>query len=121
MAKHILVVDDEPFTIQILTLRLVANGYLVDSASDGADMLAKLADFKPDAILLDVMMPRIDGTQLADLLGQMPDLADIPIIFHSALISPDLPQDSPVNPHHHYLSKTAEPEVLLALLKRIGV
>ncbi len=121
MTKRILIVDDEPFIIKILTLRLVANDYLVDAAGDGIEMMAKLAAYKPDAILMDVIMPCMDGVQLADLLGQMKGLADIPIIFHSALISPEMPQDSPSKPHHHYLSKSVEPEVLLELLHRIGL
>lgn len=121
MSKQILVVDDEPFVLKILKLRLVAAGYVVEEAKDGLDMMAKLATFKPDAILMDVMMPRMDGVQLADMLGQMPGMAEIPIIFHSAIIAPDTPQDSPSNPHHHYLSKSFEPEALLKLLQRIGV
>ena len=121
MAKRILIVDDEPFIIKLLTVRLTASGYVVLGAKDGLDMMAKLAGFKPDAILMDVMMPRMDGVQLADMLGQMPSMSHVPIIFNSALISPDLPQDSPTNPNHHYLSKSFEPEVLLELLKRIGL
>lgn len=121
LAKQILIVDDDPIAIKIFTARLVANGYLVDAASDGAAMMAKLATFKPDAILLDVMMPRVNGVQQADILGRIPGMADIPIIFHSALFPPSLPRDSPSNPHHHYLSKSAEPEELLALLKQIVV
>ncbi len=119
MAKRILIVDDEPFIIKLLTQRLVANGYLVLAANNGADLMAKLAAFKPDAILMDVMMPGLDGVQLADQLGQMPGTAHLPIIFHSALISPDQPQDSPTHPHHHYLSKSFEPEPLLELLHRV--
>jgi len=121
LAKKILVVDDEPNIVMILTRRLMANGYLVLSATSGEGLQAKLNAFRPDAILLDVMMPGQDGTQIAERLSKLPSTASIPIIFISALISPHHPQDSPSNPFHHYLGKPFEPEVLLALLRRIGV
>ena len=121
MPKRILIVDDDPIVIKVLTLLLVAHGYLVLTASNGEDLMAKLSAFRPDAILMDVMMPGMDGVQLAERLGQMHATAITPIIFMSALITPDQPQDSPSNPYHHYLGKSFEPEALLGLLKRIGV
>ena len=121
MSKRILVVDDEPGIVRILTRRLMANGYLVLSAASGQEALAKLATFRPKAILLDVMMPGMDGVQLAERLGKLPATAATPVIFISALIGPDHPQDSPSNPLHHYLGKPFEPEALLALLQRVGV
>lgn len=113
--------DDQPFVLKILTVQLVAHGYVVLSASNGEEMMAKLSAFKPDAIVMDVMMPGMDGVQLADRLGESPATATTPIIFHSALISPRQPEDSPTNPYHHYLGKSFEPEALLNLLQRIGV
>ena len=121
MPKHILVVDDEPFVLKILTRQLVAHGYVVLSATGGSDLMAKLATFKPDVILLDVMMPGLDGIQIAEQLARGKATAQIPIIFLSALISPYQPQDSPANPRFHYLGKPFEPETLLKLLGRIGV
>jgi CheY-like chemotaxis protein len=121
MPKRIIVVDDDPTISMIITRRLVANGYVVLPASSGADLMAKLPAFKPDAILLDVMMPGMDGVQVAEVLGQRPNTASLPIVFLSALISPDHLQDSPTNLLHHYLGKPFEPDVLLNLLKRIGI
>jgi len=121
MPKRIIVVDDDPTISLIITKRLVANGYVVLPAASGAELMVKLPAFRPDVILLDVMMPGMDGVQVAELLGQRLNTASLPIIFLSALISPDHLQDSPSNPLHHYLGKPFEPEVLLGLLKRIGV
>lgn len=120
MPKHILIVDDDPIAIKVLTRLLVAHGYLVLAAANGEDLLARVTAFRPDAVLMDVMLPGMDGVQLAERLGQMPATASTPIIFLSALISPDQPQDSPSNPRHHFLGKSFEPEALLELLKRIG-
>ena len=121
MPKKVLVVDDEPLVATIISRHLVAKGYLVFSACDGADLFQKLRGFRPDVILLDVMMPGMDGVKVAETLGQNPATANIPIVFISALIGPSDPQDNPANPFHHYLGKPFEPEVLLALLKRIGL
>ena len=121
MAKRILVVDDEPDVVMIITRRLVANGYVVLSVANGEGLIAKLTTFRPDAILLDVMMPGQDGLQIAKHLGKTPGTATIPIVFISALISLHHPQTYPTNPLHHYLGKPFEHEVLLGLLKRIGV
>ena len=121
MPKRILIVDDDPIVTKVLTLLLVAHGYLVLAAANGEDLMAKLTAYRPDAILMDVLMPGLDGVQLADLLGRLHGTATTPIVFLSALITPDQPQDSPSNPYHHYLCKAFEPEALLELLKRIGV
>lgn len=121
MPKRILVVDDEPVVIKVLTPHLVAHGYVVLSAANGTELMAKLPTFRPDIILLDVMLPGMDGVQIAEQLGRFPATAAIPIVFMSALISPYDPQDSPSNPRHHYLGKPFEPETLLKLLRRIGV
>lgn len=59
--KKILIVDDEIDFLEILTARLKSNNYEVVTAADGSDALEKFAQEKPDAILLDVMMPKIDG------------------------------------------------------------
>ena len=58
--------------------------YQVESASDGLDALEKIQADKPDAILLDLMMPRLDGFGLIDRLKQDPELADLPVIVLTA-------------------------------------
>ena len=121
MPKRIMIVDDEPLVIKALTPLLVAHGYLVLAASNGADLLAKLPAFHPDAILLDIMMPGMNGYQVAEQLARFPATAGIPIVFLSALISPYEPQDSPAKPTHHFLGKPFENDTLLKLLKRICV
>jgi len=121
LPKRIMVVDDDPTIVKILTKRLLAHGYVVMSANGGPDLLTKLSTFRPDGILLDVMMPGMDGVQVAERLGRTYSTSRIPIVFVSALIGPDHPQDSPTNPLHHYLGKPFEPEILIRLLQRIGL
>ena len=66
MKKKILIIDDDPDFIKIMTLQLQANSYEVVATSDGKDALAILKQEKPDAVLLDVLMPNQDGLKLLE-------------------------------------------------------
>ena len=80
----ILIIDDEPDIRLIVRLSLQKTGFTVLEAASGADGVRLAADARPDAILLDVMMPLMDGpTTLAALRGT-PASADIPVIFLTA-------------------------------------
>ena len=61
--KKILVVDDEPDFVNLLKIRLEANDYTVIVAYNGKEALEKVKNEKPDAVLLDIMMPKIDGLE----------------------------------------------------------
>ena len=61
MAKKILIVDDEPNIVKMLESRLKANGYEVVTARDGQEAIEKVASDSPDLIILDLMLPKIDG------------------------------------------------------------
>ena len=80
----ILVVDDEPFIIQMVTSRLTASGYEVVSGTDGQEALEKAQAEKPDLIILDVLMPRLDGYQACAALKQDVRFQKIPIILFTA-------------------------------------
>jgi CheY-like chemotaxis protein len=82
--KNLLVVDDDPMVKDMIAQLLEEKPYQFQSASDGLDALEKIQAEKPDAILLDLMMPRLDGFGLIDRLKQDPELADIPVIVLTA-------------------------------------
>lgn len=84
MPKKILIVDDEADLVETLTYRLKAAGFDVASACDGVDGLGKARREKPDLILLDVMMPKMDGYQVCRLLKFSNDTKYIPIIILTA-------------------------------------
>jgi two-component system, cell cycle response regulator len=84
---RILVVDDHEDNVELLRVRLEAWGYRVDTATDGAAALARVEAAPPDLILLDVMMPSIDGNEVARRVKQNPMLPFIPIIMQTALDS----------------------------------
>jgi adenylate cyclase len=81
---RILAVDDIPENLEILRMRLEANGYEVEIAADGEDGLAKARDLKPDLILLDIMMPKLDGIAVVRQLKQDDSLRSIPVILVTA-------------------------------------
>jgi class 3 adenylate cyclase/CheY-like chemotaxis protein len=80
----ILSVDDTPENLEILRMRLEAQGYEVAEAADGEKGLARARELKPDLILLDIMMPRMDGIEAVRRLKADPDLRSIPVILVTA-------------------------------------
>lgn len=80
---HILVVDDEQAVRDSLDRSLTYSGYQVSTAADGAEALAKIATVQPDAVIMDIMMPRLDGLETTRLLRQGGN--DIPILVLTAL------------------------------------
>ncbi len=84
MGKKILVIDDEVDLVDTITFRLEAAGYSVISANNGQEGLKKARDEKPDLILLDVMMPNLDGYQVCRMLKFDARFEDIPIIMLTA-------------------------------------
>jgi len=81
---RILVVDDEPHIRQILKFTLEREGYQVYLAADGDEALTRAAEIKPSLVLLDVMMPRMDGYEVCRKMRQDFGLSQIPIIMLSA-------------------------------------
>jgi two-component system, OmpR family, alkaline phosphatase synthesis response regulator PhoP len=80
----ILLVDDDPDIIELLAYNLSKEGYEIASANDGIQAVEVAKTFKPDLILLDVMMPRQDGIETARQLRQLPDFKDTYILFLTA-------------------------------------
>jgi adenylate cyclase len=80
----ILAVDDTPENLEILSVRLEANGYEVQTAEDGEEGLARARALEPDLILLDIMMPKLDGIAVVRALKQDPKLKAIPVILVTA-------------------------------------
>lgn len=84
MAKKILVVDDEPFIVEMVSSRLKAGGYDTVTAGDGETALEKVRSEKPDLIILDVMMPKMDGFQVCAALKQDERYQSIPVLMFTA-------------------------------------
>ena len=80
----ILVVDDDPDIVELLEFNLKKDGYQTASASDGRKALDVAAEFNPDIILLEVMMPNLDGIATCRLLRENPKFKDTYILFLTA-------------------------------------
>lgn len=80
----VLIVDDTPANLGVIAENLEACGYRVLVAQDGAEGLQRAEFAQPDLIMLDVMMPRMDGLQVCRLLKKQPSTRDIPVIFMTA-------------------------------------
>src|SRR5579864_4867989 len=84
-AQRVLVVDDEPANIRLLTRLMTEQGFEVRSASDGEQALAAIADERPDLVLLDVNMPKIDGFEVCRRLKRDPATRLLPIVLVTGL------------------------------------
>ena len=86
-SNRVLVVDDEPNIVDVISMALRFQGFAVESAGTGAEALAAVAAFRPDLIVLDVMLPDMEGFEVARRLGA--ERAGTPIIFLTARDAPE--------------------------------
>lgn len=122
--SKILVVDDDPDIVEILRYNLSLGGYDVKSAMNGKDAIIKAKIFLPEIILLDVMMPEMDGIETCSILKEIPSLSNTRIIFLSAR-NEDYTQLSAFDAGaDDYISKPVKPKILLkkiaSIFKRIN-
>ena len=85
MSEKILIVDDEDANLRLLTQWLIPLGYDIELASNGEEAVQKARDSRPDLIILDIMMPVMDGYEACKVLKADLDTANIPIIMVTAL------------------------------------
>ena len=117
-APLVLVVDDS-LTVRRVTQRLlVREGYRVVLAKDGLDALERLAEEKPQIVLSDIEMPRMDGFDLVRNMRADARLADLPVIMITSRIAQKHRDDAAELGVDHYLGKPYSEEDLLALVGR---
>jgi two-component system phosphate regulon response regulator PhoB len=119
MKPTILVVDDEPDAVELIEFNLKGAGFQVKSARDGAEALAKARFVLPSLIVLDVMLPEMDGFEICKLLRRDPSTASIPIIMLTAkaaeidrVLGLELGADD-------YLTKPFSPRELVLRVKKL--
>ena len=119
MARKILVVDDERHIVRLVQVNLEKVGYQVLTAYDGVEALEQVAKEKPDMVILDVMMPRMDGFEVLKKLQADAKTRDIPVIMLTAKA-----QDADIfrgwsSGVSSYLTKPFNPRELLTFVERI--
>lgn len=85
--RRILVADDDPDIVELITMNLVASGYSVESVFNGEDAVGLAKKMRPDLIVLDVMMPRMDGLAALAEIRAHPDTRAIPVVMLTAKAS----------------------------------
>jgi DNA-binding response OmpR family regulator len=84
-APRVLIVDDDPWILRMVSTLLEKRGYAISTAGDGEEGLMRADQLRPDLIITDVMMPKLDGWALVRALRSRPELALVPVIFLTAL------------------------------------
>jgi CheY-like chemotaxis protein len=115
--RTILVIDDDPVIQKLLSVNFEMEGYRVVTASDGLEGLAQVGIANPDIILLDVMMPRMDGLEVARKLKSDPLTTAIPIVLLSAKAQSTDIQSGLEAGAEDYITKPFDP---LELLDKVG-
>lgn len=117
MAKKILIVDDEPDILELAVIRLETVGYEVIKVASSEEALKLLKKEKPDLILLDMVLPDMQGDELCKKLKSDPGLKDIPIVLFTASIV-RIPEKVEEIMADDYVLKPFEPEDLLFKIKK---
>ena len=86
MKKKILVVDDNPVMLKFMTNLLNREGHDVKTAEDGFIALSMLTSFKPDIMFIDLIMPKLDGRKLCQIVRKMEDLKNCYVVVISAAV-----------------------------------
>ncbi len=114
---RVLVVDDEPNIADVISMALKYNDFTVATAADGNEALEQVSDFRPDLIVLDVMMPGLDGFQVAKRLAERSN--DVPILFLTARDTTDDKIRGLTIGGDDYMTKPFSVEELIARIKVI--
>ena len=117
--KRILIVDDEEDILNVLKFRLEANNYEVLMASDGQEGLNKARAEKPDLMILDLMLPKLDGYKVCRMLKFDEAYKTIPIIIFTARAQKKDEELGMEMGANAYLSKPFEPEILLGKITEL--
>ena len=126
--KKILVVEDSPTIRKVVSITLSQEGYEVIEAGDGLEALSRLNEAKPDLILLDIILPKMDGYQILSIIRENPEFKDIPVImlsalskktfFHSQRVLDEYKGEKVPEPEA-YIEKPPEPEELLDAIQSV--
>jgi CheY-like chemotaxis protein len=112
----ILVVDDIPENVRLLEAVLVPRGYEVVTANDGVEALDRVASEEPDLILLDVMMPGVDGWEMLRLVQERHGVGEIPVIMFSGQVESS-DDDAVARGAQGFLGKPFNPQDLITRTK----
>jgi DNA-binding response OmpR family regulator len=117
--KKILLVEDDPDLVELLSFNLRGCGFNVSTANDGLDALKKARTILPDLILLDLMLPELDGFGVCEILRREPATAAIPIIMVTAMSSQFARLAGLEAGANDYITKPFSPKQLIARVQAL--
>jgi DNA-binding response OmpR family regulator len=117
--KRILLVEDEPHMMEMLKFRLVENHYEVATAADGYTALNQVKSFKPNLVILDLMLPKIDGYTICRLLKFSEEYRMIPVMILSARSTDEDVRRGMAMGADAYMTKPYDPPALLDKIKEL--
>lgn len=117
---RVLVVDDDDVIRHLVVVNLELEGFEVYTAVDGADCLQKVREVAPHVVTLDIMMPRIDGWEVATRLRDDPSTAQVKVVLLSARAQEaDIRRGNRLGVDH-YLTKPFDPDELVDVVRRLA-
>jgi DNA-binding response OmpR family regulator len=119
MSQKILIIEDDPGTTRFLSYTLKQEGYNVLSVADGLEGLKKAQDEHPDLIILDVMLPGMDGYEVCHRLRQKSETLTVPVLMVSGRARQDDKNIGIRMGADIYLSKPVDPETILAKVEAL--
>lgn len=116
--KHVLVVEDDPAVAQMMDQILTLEGYATTLASDGRRAFEALRTNRFDIVVLDVMLPGMDGIEIMKAIREEPLTADVPVVIVSAKTDEATTWAGWKAGCNYYMPKPFDPEELLSILKQ---
>lgn len=117
--KKVLIVDDEADILEIISYNLIKEGYEILTAKNGIEALEKVRPFKPNLVILDIMMPKMSGVEVCKILRSKPEYNDTLIIFLTALNDESSQIKGLETGADDYISKPISPKVLVSRVNAI--
>ncbi len=118
-AKRVLVADDDPVILRLIQVNLELEGYEVLLAHDGANAIEVATGEGPDLVILDIMMPRLDGYETCRRLKAQDSTRDIPVVFLSAKAQQSDIEKGQEYGVAEYLTKPFDPNDLVEVVDRL--
>ena len=119
MTKKILVVEDDEISREIISAWLLDNGYNVAKARNGKEGYEQCRSIKPDAVIMDILMPDINGDEVAEMIKNDAAIGHIPIIFVTAMVrGNEVPHDNRIG-GQYIIAKPFQGEELRSILAQV--
>lgn len=119
--KRILIADDDPVILRLIQVNLELEGYEVITAANGIEAVKEATAQIPDLVILDIMMPRLDGYQACEQLKANDATKDIPVVFLSAKAQQGDIEKGKTYGVAEYLTKPFDPSELLEVVERLAL